>query len=180
LPTVGTDEENNIATVIGGDQALVLPRRTTVSGRHHVEVAVVVRARPTEVEPTAVAHERRCKVRVRFVTYWVPRPARTRPSVRLGPIGAAGEAAVFEAAVDAILVIDHLGSIERVNPAIELRIESFCGAVTGIVDSSVLTVYTLDGRMRLHMLANEPGPSDTTIRDEAERGVGRLLRAIDG
>jgi two-component system sensor kinase FixL len=28
-------------------------------------------------------------------------------------------AAVFEAAVDAILVIDHLGSIERVNPAVE-------------------------------------------------------------
>jgi hypothetical protein len=61
-----------------------------------------------------------------------------------------------------------------------LRIESFFGAVTGIVDSSVLTVYTLDGRMRLHMLANEPGPSDTTIRDEAERGVTRLLAAIDG
>jgi hypothetical protein len=61
-----------------------------------------------------------------------------------------------------------------------LRIESFFGAVTGIVDSSVLTVYTLDGRMRLHVLANEPGPSDTTIRDEAERGVTRLLAAIDG
>jgi hypothetical protein len=61
----------------------------------------------------------------------------------------------------------------------DLKIESFLGAVTGIVDSSVVTVYTIDGRMRLHVLATEPGLSDTTIRDEADRAVKRLLDAVD-
>jgi hypothetical protein len=53
------------------------------------------------------------------------------------------------------------------------------GAVSGILDPSELTVYTIDGSMRLHLLANEPDPSITTIRDDAEQGVTWLLAAID-
>ncbi len=59
-------------------------------------------------------------------------------------------------------------------------IESFQGAVSGIVDSSVLTVYTMDGSMRLHLLATEEGPSATAIRDDAAAAVARLVAAIDG
>jgi hypothetical protein len=61
-----------------------------------------------------------------------------------------------------------------------LKIESFFGQVTGIVESSVLTVYTIGGRMRLHVLANESGPSETAVRDEAERAVKLLLGAVEG
>lgn len=60
-----------------------------------------------------------------------------------------------------------------------LKIEAFVGAVTPIIESSVLTVYTLDGCMRLHLIANESPPSDTTIREEAERSIGLLRRAIE-
>ncbi|HEY3445776.1 MAG TPA: hypothetical protein VGK67_05390 [Myxococcales bacterium] len=59
-----------------------------------------------------------------------------------------------------------------------LKIESFVGAVTGIVDSSVLTVYTIGGSMRLHLLASEAGPTETAVRDDAERAVRRLLEAL--
>jgi hypothetical protein len=51
----------------------------------------------------------------------------------------------------------------------DLKIESFFGAVTGILDSSVLTVYTIGGTMHLHLLANDLGQPD------ADRGVKRLL-----
>lgn len=61
-----------------------------------------------------------------------------------------------------------------------LQLESFVGAVTGIVGSSVLTVYTLGGRMRLHLLASEAGPSKTATVDEAERAMQRLRAAVDG
>jgi hypothetical protein len=60
-----------------------------------------------------------------------------------------------------------------------LELESAYGAVTGIVDASVLTVYTLGGRMRLHVLASESDPSDTAIRDEVDRSVKLLLAALD-
>jgi hypothetical protein len=60
-----------------------------------------------------------------------------------------------------------------------LRIESAFGAVTGIVDATVLMVYTIGGSMRLHVLANESGPSETVIRDEVEWAVRRLLEALD-
>lgn len=62
----------------------------------------------------------------------------------------------------------------------DLKVESFFGAVTGIVDSSVLTVYTIGGRMHLHVLASESGPLDTAVRDDAERAVRLLLGALDG
>ncbi|MGC4115636.1 MAG: condensation domain-containing protein [Myxococcales bacterium] len=58
-----------------------------------------------------------------------------------------------------------------------LQIESFVGAVTGIVDSSVLTVYTIGGSMKLNLLASESGPEATAVRDEAQRAVARLLDA---
>jgi hypothetical protein len=60
-----------------------------------------------------------------------------------------------------------------------LKIESVFGAVTGIVDASVLTVYTIGGSMRLHVLANESDPSETVIRDEVDRAVRLLLEALD-
>jgi hypothetical protein len=59
-----------------------------------------------------------------------------------------------------------------------LRLESFFGAVTGIVESSVLTVYSLGGRLRVHLLAAEAGPSDTAIRDDAERAMRLLVESI--
>ena len=61
----------------------------------------------------------------------------------------------------------------------DLKVESFFGAVTGIVDSSVLTVYTIGGRMHLHVLASEAGPLDRAVRDDAERAVRLLLGALD-
>jgi hypothetical protein len=60
-----------------------------------------------------------------------------------------------------------------------LRIESFSGAVTGIVDSSVLTVYTLEGRLRLELLASEPDPTATAVRDDGARAVRRLQDALE-
>lgn len=60
-----------------------------------------------------------------------------------------------------------------------LKVESLFGAVTPIVDASVLTVYTIGGSMRLHVLANESDLSETVIRDEVARAVGLLLEAID-
>lgn len=60
-----------------------------------------------------------------------------------------------------------------------LKIQSFFGAVTGIVDASVLTVYTIEGSMRLHLLANESAPAETAIRDDVGRAVNLLLSAID-
>lgn len=59
----------------------------------------------------------------------------------------------------------------------DLEVESFFGAVTGIVDSSVLTVFTRGGRLRLHLLACEEGPSGTAVRDDAERAVRLLVQA---
>jgi hypothetical protein len=61
----------------------------------------------------------------------------------------------------------------------ELRIESFFGAVTGIVDSSVLTVYTIRGSMHLHLLASESGPTETAIRDDVDHALRRLLGAAE-
>jgi hypothetical protein len=61
----------------------------------------------------------------------------------------------------------------------ELKVESFFGAVTAIVDSSVLTVYTIGGRLRLHLLANELAASPSAIQDDAERAVMRLLDAVE-
>jgi hypothetical protein len=59
-----------------------------------------------------------------------------------------------------------------------LTLESFFGAVTGIVDSSVLTVYTLGGRMHLHLLASELAPEGTSVRDDAARAIRRLTDAV--
>jgi hypothetical protein len=59
----------------------------------------------------------------------------------------------------------------------ELRIESFSGAVTGIVDSSVLTVYTIGGSLHLDLLAAEAGPSDA-IRQDAEQAMRLLAGAL--
>ena len=58
-------------------------------------------------------------------------------------------------------------------------IESFFGAVSGIVESSVLSVYTLDGVMQLQLLASESSSDDFTIRQAGERAVARLLAALD-
>jgi len=64
----------------------------------------------------------------------------------------------------------------RLNGA-SLSIESFFGAVTAIVQSSVLTVYTIGGRMHLHLLASESLGAEHAIRDEAERAVHTLVHA---
>jgi hypothetical protein len=61
----------------------------------------------------------------------------------------------------------------------ELKIESFFGAVSSIVEASVLTVYTIDGTLRLHLLACEEDPSATAIRDDVEQAVSRLTEAIE-
>jgi hypothetical protein len=60
-----------------------------------------------------------------------------------------------------------------------LQLESFFGAVTGIVDSSVLTVYTIRGSLHLHLLATEASASASEVRDDVERAVARLVEAID-
>jgi hypothetical protein len=75
--------------------------------------------------------------------------------------------------------ITNLGALDGVQlQAKGLQVESFSGAVSSIVDSSVLTVFTIGGRMKLRFLATESTPADTSIRDEAERAVQRLLEAI--
>jgi hypothetical protein len=78
--------------------------------------------------------------------------------------------------------VTNLGQLDGTGLQLQgtgLQIESFFGAVTGIVDSSVLTVYTLGGRLHVHLLATEAGPSDTAIRDDAGRAMRRLVEALD-
>jgi hypothetical protein len=60
-----------------------------------------------------------------------------------------------------------------------LKVESFFGAVTGIVDSSVLTAYTIDGSLRLQLLASEASPTDSAVRKEIQGAVNRLLGALE-
>jgi hypothetical protein len=61
-----------------------------------------------------------------------------------------------------------------------LEVESFSGAVTGIVDSSVVTLYTMGGRLRLELLASEPSSTSSAVRDDAAQAVRRLREALDG
>jgi hypothetical protein len=61
----------------------------------------------------------------------------------------------------------------------DLGVESFYGAVTGVVDSSVLTVYTIRGRMHLHLLATESGARATAVRDDVDRALAQLLFALE-
>jgi hypothetical protein len=78
--------------------------------------------------------------------------------------------------------VTNLGELDRGGVKLhgrQLVLESMFGAVTSTVDASVLTVYTIDDSLRLHVLANEPSPSETVIRDELARGVSRLLEAIE-
>jgi hypothetical protein len=58
-----------------------------------------------------------------------------------------------------------------------LSVQSFFGAVTGVIDSSVLTVYTIGGRMHLHLLATEREPAPTSVRDDGARAMEVLLDA---
>jgi hypothetical protein len=58
-----------------------------------------------------------------------------------------------------------------------LKIESFFGATTGLFDASVLTVYTIDGQMHLHLLANETEGAATSVREDSSRAVETLLDA---
>jgi len=60
----------------------------------------------------------------------------------------------------------------------DLKVESFFGSVSAIVEASVLTVYTIGGRMRMHLLANESASAGTAVRDDAERAVKLLLGAV--
>jgi len=94
----------------------------------------------------------------------------------LGPllVSLAGSDRPF--AVTNLGVLDALG-LAASGP--QFKLESFYGAVSGIVESSVLTVYTLAGVMHLQLLASETSVGDTTIRDAAGRAVARLLEAID-
>ena len=78
--------------------------------------------------------------------------------------------------------VTNLGELDGRGVGLEgknLRIESFFGAVTGIADSSVLTVYTIRGSMHLHLLATEAGPAETAVRDDANRALERLLSATE-
>jgi hypothetical protein len=77
--------------------------------------------------------------------------------------------------------ISNLGELDRQGLHLvgrQLKVESFAGAVTGIVESSALTVYTIGGEMHLHLLATETDPLSTAVRDDAERALQRLLTAI--
>jgi hypothetical protein len=60
-----------------------------------------------------------------------------------------------------------------------LRVESFFGGTTSVVDSSVLTVYTIDGQMHLHLLASEADNASSSVRDDSAWAVQRLLDAPD-
>jgi hypothetical protein len=78
------------------------------------------------------------------------------------------------------LAVTNLGELDGHGLAFgegPLGLESFSGAVTPIVDSSVVTAYTLGGRLRLDLLATEEGPGQAAVREEAERSVARLLAA---
>lgn len=77
--------------------------------------------------------------------------------------------------------VTNLGDLDALALGLQrptLKVESFFGAVMGIVDASVVTACTLDGCLRLHLLANEAGAGETEIRDEGERAVRRLVEAI--
>jgi hypothetical protein len=58
-----------------------------------------------------------------------------------------------------------------------LTVESFFGSTTSVVNASVLTVYTIEGRMHLHLLANELEASVRSVRDDSARAVQLLLDA---
>ncbi len=83
---------------------------------------------------------------------------------------------------DRAFAITNLGDLDERRLAFHgarLSLESFYGAVSGIVKSNVVPVYTLGGAMSLYLLANESSTADTTIRDAGERAVQRLLTALD-
>ena len=61
-----------------------------------------------------------------------------------------------------------------------LSIQSFFGGTTAVVNSSVLTVYTIDGCMHLHLLASEEDGAPRSVRDDSARAVKMLLDALDG
>ncbi|HYG69087.1 MAG TPA: hypothetical protein VD838_15565, partial [Anaeromyxobacteraceae bacterium] len=78
------------------------------------------------------------------------------------------------------LSVSNLGPLDRLGLPRDgpIRVESVFGAVSSVLDASVLTVYTISDRLRLHALANESDPSATVIRDELDRAVRRLVDAI--
>jgi hypothetical protein len=59
------------------------------------------------------------------------------------------------------------------------RVVSFFGLASAPVEASVLTVFTIAGRMHLHLVALEDGPDQTTLADDGERAVQRLIAALD-
>jgi hypothetical protein len=80
------------------------------------------------------------------------------------------------------LAITNLGELDGGALRLEsrgLRVESLSGAVTAVIDSSVLVVYTLDRRMRLELLASEIPPDPGAVQADADRAVQRLLRAAE-
>jgi hypothetical protein len=83
---------------------------------------------------------------------------------------------------DRAFAITNLGDLDERGLAFHgtrVSLESFYGAVSGIVKSNVLTVYTLGGAMSLYLLANESSTADCAIRDAAGRAVQLLLTALD-
>jgi len=76
--------------------------------------------------------------------------------------------------------ITNLGVLD--GEALQLRgrtltVESFFGGTTSIMNASVLMVYTIDGRMNLHLLASERDEADSSVRDDCARAVRTLLAA---
>jgi hypothetical protein len=72
--------------------------------------------------------------------------------------------------------VTNLGDLDRDPFRIHtgaLAIESFFGASTPIIESSILTVYTIDGSLRLHAVA-----VDAATRDDIERGIAKLVTSI--
>ncbi len=72
--------------------------------------------------------------------------------------------------------VTNLGDLDRDPFRIQgetLTIDSFFGASTPIIESSVLTVYTIGGALHLHAVA-----VDAAARDDIERGGARLLAAF--
>jgi hypothetical protein len=79
-----------------------------------------------------------------------------------------------------LLSITNLGQLDTGGLQLRartLKIESFFGATTGLFDASVLTVYTIDGCMHLHLLANETEGAAISVSDESERAVQALVDA---
>ena len=78
--------------------------------------------------------------------------------------------------------ITNLGSLDKMGVRFQvgdLRVESFFGGVSEIIDASVLTVYTIDGAMHFHIHYMEHVMSVGEVEKLVGKAMGLLRSAME-